>query len=428
MTTTADASVPGRKPVISVLMAVYNAPKIYLDAAITSILEQSWRNLEFIIVDDGSDVATGDRLQMWADHDERIRLHKLPTNVGLTKALNAGLKLARGDYLARQDADDISESRRLAAQFEFLALHPEVDAVGTDTILIDVSGSKISEMKIDSELRGLLRRNLLVHGSMLFRRKVFDIIGGYDERMLLSQDYELYLRMLRLHRMKIGVVPDVHYRLRQHSASLSSRRRVRQLYYSVLAKSLTERQKSGFRYLFRFCRNFTVDLIFTHRLLIGPYIFCLKNRAWQSILRLINDSRKVVERPSKTNYGWYIVIGVLSATVYVGLSILFVEIIKWNEHVARWVPLFISASVTYFGHFNFTFSLLGNHRKHVKRFTTQLLLLSGLSALIVEGCSKYTDFSPLATTGVLAVLLPFINLIFYQIYTFKKPRNQNRPT
>jgi glycosyltransferase involved in cell wall biosynthesis len=421
MTITADASVPERKPVISVLMAVYNVPKIYLDAAITSILEQSWRNLEFIIVDDGSDVGTGDRLQMWADHDERIRLHKLSTNVGLTKALNAGLKLARGDYLARQDADDISESRRLAAQFKFLALHPEVDAVGTDAVLIDVSGSTIGDMKIDPELQGLSRRNLLVHGSMLFRRHVFDILGGYDERMRLSQDYELYLRMLRFYSMKIGVLPEVHYRLRQHSASLSRRRMFRQLYYSVMAKSLTEPHKSWFRYAFGFCLDLTVDLILTHRLLLGPYIFCLKNRAWQSILRFINDSRKVVERPSKTNYGWYIVFGVISATFYVGLSILFVEIIKWNEHVARWVPLFISASVTYFGHFNFTFSLLGNHRKHVKRFITQLLLLSGLSVLIVEGCSKYTDFSPLATTGVLAVLLSFINLIFYQIYTFKKP-------
>jgi NDP-4-keto-2,6-dideoxyhexose 3-C-methyltransferase len=272
MTIAADASVPESKPVISVLMAVYNVPKIYLDAAITSILEQSWRDLEFIIVDDGSDVATGDRLQMWADHDERIRLHNLSANVGLTKALNEGLKLARGDYLARQDADDISESRRLAAQFEFLALHPEVDAVGTNVALIDVAGNKIGDMEIDPDLKGLSRRNLLVHGSMLFRRHVFDMLGGYDERMRLSQDYELYLRMLRFYSMKIGVLPEVHYRLRQHSASLSRRRMFRQLYYSVMAKSLTEPHKSWFRHAFGFCRDLTFDLIFTHRLLLGPLV------------------------------------------------------------------------------------------------------------------------------------------------------------
>lgn len=265
-----DVSASG--PVISILMAVYNSPLSFLDAAVDSILAQSFTDFEFIIVDDGSDVATGERLQMWAGRDLRIRLHKLPVNVGLTKALNAGLKLARGDYLARQDADDISESRRLTAQLEYLALHPEVDAVGTDAVLIDVSGNTIGDMKIDPELQGLSRRNLLVHGSMLFRLRVFDLLGGYDERMRLSQDYELYLRMLRLHGMKIGVLPETHYRLRQHPASLSSRRVFRQLYYSVLAKSLTELHKSWFRRQFAFWRDFIVDFFFTHRLLLGPVL------------------------------------------------------------------------------------------------------------------------------------------------------------
>ncbi len=259
-----------RTPTISVLMAVFNAPKNYLDAAIASILNQSCQDFEFIIVDDGSDIATGGHLQMWADRDQRIRLHKLPVNVGLTKALNAGLKLARGDYLARQDADDISESCRLAAQLEFLALHPEVDAVGTDVVLIDASGSPIGVMKIDPELQGLSRRNLLVHGSMLFHRHVFDLIGGYDERMRLSQDYELYLRMLCLNGMKIGVLSKDHYRLRQHSASLSSRAVFRQLYFSVMAKNLSKTHKSRVSYALGFCIDFTVDFIFTHRLLLGP--------------------------------------------------------------------------------------------------------------------------------------------------------------
>lgn len=259
-------------PGISVLMAVYNTPCYYLDEAIRSVLSQSYTDFEFIIVDDGSDVATGDRLRMWVGHDHRIRLHKLPANVGLTKALNAGLKLARGAYLARQDADDVSGPRRLAAQLEFLALHPEVDAVGTNAVLIDVGGNKIGDMEIDPDLKGLSRRNLLVHGSMLFRRHVFAVLGGYDERMRLSQDYELYLRMLRLHGMRIGVLPEAHYRLRQHPASLSSRHMFRQLYYSVMSKSLTELHKSQFRRELGFFRNLIVDLFFTHQLFLGPVV------------------------------------------------------------------------------------------------------------------------------------------------------------
>lgn len=267
-----DISVSKRNPAVSVLMAVYNAPVGYLDAAIVSILQQSWRDFEFIIVDDGSDLAIANQLQVWAGRDHRIRLHRLPANIGLTRALNEGLKFACGEYIARQDADDLSEPRRLAAQLEFLALHPEVDAVGTDAVLVDVGGKTIGEMKIDPELQGLSRRNLLVHGSMFFRRRVFDLLGGYDERMLLSQDYELYLRMLRLHSMKIGVLQGAHYRLRQHPDSLSSRRVFRQLYYSVLAKNLTKLHKNRFRREFGFWRDLIIDFVFTHRLLLSPVL------------------------------------------------------------------------------------------------------------------------------------------------------------
>lgn len=259
----------GRAPAISILMAVFNAPEEYLDAAIDSILQQSWWDFELIIVDDGSDNITGNRLRMWADRDRRIRLHKFPTNVGLTKSLNAGLKLARGAFLARHDADDISGPQRLEAQIEFLSLHPEVDAVGTDAVLIDVDGNRVGDLKVDPGLKGLSRRNLLVHGSMLFRRHVFDSLGGYDERMRLSQDYELYLRMLRLHGMQIGVLSEAHYSLRQHPGSLSSRRMFRQLYYSVMAKSLTERSNCRLGNKIFFYRKLFFDYFFTHRIFLG---------------------------------------------------------------------------------------------------------------------------------------------------------------
>ena len=277
------------KPAISVLMAVYNAPKNYLDAAIVSILHQSYRDFEFIIVDDGSDVAASKYLQSRAVGDERIRLLKLPANVGLTRALNAGLQLARGDYLARQDADDISEPHRLSAQLWFLAMHPDIDAVGTDAVLIDAGGNEFGVMQIDPDLKRLSRRNLLVHGSMLFRRRVFEQLGGYDERMRLSQDYELYLRMIRLHGMRIGVMPEAHYRLRQHRDSLSSRRMFRQLYYSVIAKSLTQQYNSRLGRRLGFWRDITVDIFFTHRLFIG------------SVMRGVIGNRKMTTstRPAK---------------------------------------------------------------------------------------------------------------------------------
>lgn len=269
MTTFEETNNP---PIISVLMAVHNTPATYLDLAIASLLGQTHRDFEFIIVDDGSNKATGDLLRGWAGRDCRICLHSLPVNVGLTKALNIGLRLVRGAYVARQDADDISGAQRLANQLEFLATHPETDAVCSDVALINADGNRIGVMEIDPGLKGLSRRNLLVHGAMMFRRRVFDTLGGYDERMRLSQDYELYLRMVRLHGMKIGILRGVHYFLRQHSASLSSQRMFRQLYHSVLAKNLTRGCGRGFLCGLVFYANLFADYVFTHRLFIGAII------------------------------------------------------------------------------------------------------------------------------------------------------------
>ena len=269
------------QPLISVLMAVYNAPPKYLNLSIASILNQSYRDLEFIILDDGSDKVTENILQAWADRDQRIRLRRLPTNIGLTKALNFGLEMARGDYVARQDADDISASERLSAQKKFMELHPALDAVGTNAILIDGVGDKIGVMEIDAKLQGLAQRNLLVHGSMFFRRRVFELIGGYHESMRFAQDYELYLRMMRVHGMKIGVLGEGYYSLRQHSNSLSSHYTFRQFYYSVMAKSLTENSVGRLRQGVRFYWKLLFDFLFIHRLFIGYFL-----RAFIKAIRL----------------------------------------------------------------------------------------------------------------------------------------------
>lgn len=271
-------------PTISVLMAVYDTPLPFLDASIKSILTQSFDDFEFIIVDDGSNDSTRLRLYELAAQDRRIRLHSLPSNIGLTRALNIGLELVKGKYIARQDADDLSSPERLDESYSFLETHPEFAAAGTNVALIDQYGDSLGSIRIDPSLDGIRRRNVLVHGSMMFRTEIFRQIGGYDERMRLSQDYELYLRMLRLHSMRIGIVERELYSLRQHAGSLSSKKMFKQLYFSVLAKSLTlpnnmeKWQRNAF-----FIIEFVFDLVFTHRMLLGPlsrrYFLIKSNRA-----------------------------------------------------------------------------------------------------------------------------------------------------
>jgi glycosyltransferase involved in cell wall biosynthesis len=255
-------------PQVSVLMGVYNAPEHYLELAVKSVLAQTLFDLEFVIIDDGSNSATHAQLQALAASDSRIVLHTLRENVGLTRALNIGLGLARGIYIARQDADDVSMSNRLASTLAFLNENPNVAAAGTYAQLIGSTGERFGV--IEPDLRQLHKRNVLVHGSMMFRKTCLDHIGGYNERMRFSQDYELFLRMVRRYTMQLAVVPEPLYALRQHSESLSSRRMFHQLYFSVLAKTLTLPPRSGWSRWINFFRIYAVDLLITHHLLLGP--------------------------------------------------------------------------------------------------------------------------------------------------------------
>ena len=257
-------------PRITVLMAVFNTPANYLYAAIESILAQTHTDFELLIVDDGSDEPTRLDLQSQASRDSRIVVHRLDQNIGLTRALNLGLERARGAYIARQDADDVSLPKRLERTLAFLEVDLQLSAAGTQVSLIDSMGHSVGIMRCESELSRLKHRNTLVHGSMMFRKSALERIGRYDERMRLSQDYEMYLRMIRRFGMRIGVVPEPLYALRQHSESLSSRQMFRQLSYSVLAKSLTSPQQGPWSRKFYFAGTFAFDLLITHRLLLGP--------------------------------------------------------------------------------------------------------------------------------------------------------------
>lgn len=260
------------QPVISVLMAVFDPPAHYLDKAIQSILEQTYGDFEFLIVDDGSHAKTGLSLMKWASSDKRIKLHSLPVNVGLTKALNFGIARSVGKFVARQDADDVAAPARLEESLRFLEQNPQLAAVGTEVGAIDQYGRLLGTRHIEPSLRDMDRRNVLCHGSMLFRAEVFERVHGYDERMRLSQDYELYLRMMRQYGMKIGVVPSTLYFLRQHPRSLSSQNAFRQFYFSVLAKALTLPGKVSVwrRWLF-FAAQLVWDFVVTQRLLLVPF-------------------------------------------------------------------------------------------------------------------------------------------------------------
>jgi len=187
-------------PRVTVLMCVYNAER-YLRQAIESILNQTFCDFEFLIVNDGS--TDGSRHIIRSYDDPRIRCIDNAANIGLTRSLNRGLASSRGGLIARQDADDVSHPLRLERQMAFMDAHAEVALLGTQARLIDKNGRFIacdSICRPQSELGvrwSLLFGNPFVHSSVMFRREeIWDHLDGYNESFRFNQDFELWSRVL----------------------------------------------------------------------------------------------------------------------------------------------------------------------------------------------------------------------------------------
>lgn len=186
-------------PKVTVLMAVYNGES-YLREAIDSVLNQTFQDFEFLIINDGSNDSTWEILNSY--NDPRIQLVNNDRNLGLTRSLNKGLELAQGEFIARQDADDISEPERLVEQIAFLETHPEVALVGTWYKEIDAQGKLIGNTELPCNCIQIRWHILFycpfVHSAVMLRKSiVLEQIGFYNEALTYSMDYELWYRIAR---------------------------------------------------------------------------------------------------------------------------------------------------------------------------------------------------------------------------------------
>lgn len=185
-------------PKISVIMSVYNGEK-FLEEAVLSVLNQTYKDFEFIIIDDGSTDSSLEMLGGFEKKDERIRLVSRK-NKGLTPSLNEGIKLAQGEYIARMDGDDISMPERFEKQLDFLEKNKEIALCGTWAINIDENGNEIGEYKTPTthkEIKKMiLFHNPFIHPSVMIRKSVFEKVGLYSEHFKHIEDYELWTRVL----------------------------------------------------------------------------------------------------------------------------------------------------------------------------------------------------------------------------------------
>ena len=220
------------KPVVSVLMPVYNGER-YLAEAIDSILNQTFKDFEFIIINDCSSDNTMKILNTYNDY--RIHVINNEVNLGVAKSLNRGLAVAKGEYIARMDADDISMPNRLLKEADFLANNMNVGLLGTSWISMDEGGKELSTARVYS---GPDAAHFMCHGSIMMRTKCIDKVGGYRSIIKHAQDYDLWLRLREI--CELANITEPLYKLRIHGNSISAKKRLEQYLDASLALDLAE--------------------------------------------------------------------------------------------------------------------------------------------------------------------------------------------
>jgi len=215
-------------------MSVYNGSS-YLKESIESILNQSFTDFEFIIINDCSTDDSENIIAEYAAQDRRVKLYNNQANIGLTKSLNIALNKAQGKYIARQDADDISTGDRFAKQVPVLEQEPEVVLVSCNLDIIDSQGNFITTEKRSCDSFWipwyLIFYNCIGgHSQVIFRKDRAIALGGYCEDYIYSQDYEFWCRLVKTGKMVI--LPEVLLKRRNHAEGITFTKRSKQLDYA----------------------------------------------------------------------------------------------------------------------------------------------------------------------------------------------------
>ena len=206
-------------PAISVVLPVHNGSR-YLDRSVESLVAQTFGDWELILVNDASTDDTPSKIEAWAARDDRIKAVHLAENRKLPGALNEGFRRARGELLSWTSDDNWYAAGALARMLEILRQKPDADVVYADYTLVDEDGSPIGLEPVRPR-EGLVLYNC-VGPCFLFRRRVLEQLGGYDEALFLAEDYDFWLRAS--FEFRLEPLHETLYFYRRHGGSLSAQR------------------------------------------------------------------------------------------------------------------------------------------------------------------------------------------------------------
>jgi glycosyltransferase involved in cell wall biosynthesis len=234
-------------PKVSVVMSVFNGGD-FLNHSIESILFQTFQDFEFIIVNDGSEDDSLEKINKYARSDERIIVINQEKNIGLTKCLNIGCNLSKGEYIARHDADDISLNTRLEKQLNVIEKRNDVVLLGS--LFFEINNERKVISKYFDEnliLKKLKLQNPLIHSSAFIRSEIFRKIGFYNELYKTSQDYDAWLRISKHGKLVMLNEPLIDYYVNQNS--ISNKYRLFQCFNSIKIR-WHHRKYIGLKYFF----------------------------------------------------------------------------------------------------------------------------------------------------------------------------------
>jgi glycosyltransferase involved in cell wall biosynthesis len=213
-------------------MPVYNCRQ-FLEESVNSILNQTYRDFEFIIVDGSSDDGTYEFLNSLSD--TRINLIREHIRSGITSSLNHGLQVAKGEYIARMDADDISFPHRFERQIQYLDDHPEIGVLGTGIQIIDIQGNFLEKLQFPAQ-NNLLRWFMcfydpIINPTVMMRKDIVLQAGGYDMEMRKCEDYNLWQRLFAI--TQFSNLQDILFSLRKHESNLSTVNPLEEMSFSI---------------------------------------------------------------------------------------------------------------------------------------------------------------------------------------------------
>ena len=199
---------------ISVILPVYNSEK-YVKLAIESVLNQTYQNFELIIINDASTDNSWEVVKTF--HDPRIILLENEVNLGTAATANRGIQVARGDFIARMDSDDISFPDRFEKQIAFFTSHPKVGILGGPFQEIAADGTKVRTPSVRLQEPYLIKfwlliENVMNHPTIMIRKKVLDILGGYNPNLRASEDFDLWTRLAAVTEFSNLSDPLIYYR------------------------------------------------------------------------------------------------------------------------------------------------------------------------------------------------------------------------